>query len=81
MSQTNSNPLRENFGLPHFDQIKPEHVKHAVEEMLQQARRNFNQVERDNKADWESLILPLNETVGFQKRRRDLLFGPEPNIV
>ena len=61
MSQKNSNPLRGNFGLPHFDQIKPEHVKHAVEEMLQQARRNFNQVEKDNKADWESLILPLNE--------------------
>ncbi|KOO02985.1 oligopeptidase A [Vibrio nereis] len=57
-----SNPLLTFTDLPPFSQIKPEHVKPAVEQAIADCRAKIEQVLKDNAApSWENVIAPIEE--------------------
>lgn len=57
-----SNPLLNFTDLPPFSQIKPEHVKPAVEQAIADCRAKIEQVLKDNEApNWENVIAPIEE--------------------
>ncbi|UUM30676.1 oligopeptidase A [Vibrio japonicus] len=57
-----SNPLLTFTDLPPFSQIKPEHVKPAVEQAIADCRAKIEQVLKDNEApNWENVIAPIEE--------------------
>src|ERR1700693_910110 len=54
------NPLLDFSGLAHFDTIRPEHVKPAVETLLAQAREVVSALEAPMaEVTWESFVEPL----------------------
>jgi len=56
-----SNPLLELDGLPPFSQIKPEHVKPAVDQLLAESRRLVEQLLEQNSCySWDNLVEPLD---------------------
>lgn len=57
-----SNPLLNIQGLPPFSQIKPEHIRPAVEKLIQDCRNTIEQVLKQPHFTWENFILPLTET-------------------
>ncbi|CAG9295447.1 oligopeptidase A [Celerinatantimonas diazotrophica] len=56
-----SNPLLEAKGLPPFSQIRPEHVKPAVEQVIKDYRNVVEKVVANNHYSWENFISPLTE--------------------
>lgn len=57
-----SNPLLETDALPRFDELRPEHVKPALEELIAAHRRKLDCLLADPSArDFGSLINPLEE--------------------
>jgi len=56
-----SNPLLELDGLPPFSQIKPGHVKPAVEQLLAESRQLVEKLLEENSTyTWENLVEPLD---------------------
>jgi oligopeptidase A len=56
------NPLLYFSGLPHFDQIKPEHVTPAIEQLLAESRALVERLQADTSAPtWENFIHPLDD--------------------
>ncbi len=60
---TASNPLLQDFDLPPYSQIKPEHVEPAIDSILADSRSAIAKLLAEQPAtpSWESLVLPLNE--------------------
>ncbi len=57
-----SNPLLTIKDLPAFSQIKPEHVKPAVEQAITDCRNLIDQVLKDNPTpSWDSIVAPIEE--------------------
>lgn len=57
-----SNPLLSFTDLPPFSQIKPEHVKPAVEQAIADCRAKIEQVLADNREpSWENIVAPIEE--------------------
>ena len=61
-----SNPLLESHRLPPFSSIQPEHVKPAIESLLERNRERIAQLLADLKASgdtptWASLVAPLEQ--------------------
>ncbi|NIY85071.1 oligopeptidase A [Vibrio hepatarius] len=57
-----SNPLLTFTDLPPFSQIKPEHVKPAVEQAIADCRAKIEQVlEGNTSPSWENLVAPIEE--------------------
>ncbi|MGF1750696.1 oligopeptidase A [Vibrio cionasavignyae] len=57
-----SNPLISFTDLPPFSQIKPEHVKPAVEQAIEACRSKIDQVLAENETPtWDSVIAPIDE--------------------
>ncbi|WP_141736176.1 M3 family metallopeptidase [Oligoflexus tunisiensis] len=56
------NPLIGNSGLPHFDKIRPEHVRPAVDHVLQRCESLLQKLESDPQPEWNKLLVPL-ETI------------------
>lgn len=57
-----NNPLLEDFKLPPFSRIKPEHIQPAIESLLADARSTVNQcLERNKQYSWENLIDPIDD--------------------
>jgi oligopeptidase A len=57
-----SNPLLDTNALPRFDDLKPEHVKPALEELIAAHRRKLADLLSDPAArDFASLVAPLEE--------------------
>ncbi|WP_070962665.1 oligopeptidase A [Vibrio sonorensis] len=57
-----SNPLLTFTDLPPFSEIKPEHVKPAVEQAISACREKIEQVLKENVSPtWESVIAPIEE--------------------
>ncbi len=57
-----SNPLLTFTDLPPFSQIKPEHVKPAVEQAINDCRAKIEQVLADNNTPtWDNLVAPIDE--------------------
>lgn len=57
-----SNPLLSFTDLPPFSEIKPEHVKPAVEQAIEDCRAKIEQVlEGNTEPTWENVIAPIEE--------------------
>ncbi len=57
-----SNPLLSFTDLPPFSKIKPEHVKPAVEQAIEDCRNKIEQVlEGNTEPTWESIVAPIEE--------------------
>jgi oligopeptidase A len=57
-----SNPLLENYTLPPFSQIKPEHVEPAVTQAIKQAREAVNELLTNiSQPTWDNLVQPMEE--------------------
>lgn len=57
-----SNPLLTFTDLPPFSQIKPEHVKPAVEQVIEACRNKIEQVlEGNTSPSWGNLVAPIEE--------------------
>ncbi|MFA0441128.1 oligopeptidase A [Vibrio sp. 10N.286.49.C2] len=57
-----SNPLISFTDLPPFSQIKPEHVKPAVEQAIEACRQKIDQVLTENDTPtWDAIIAPIDE--------------------
>ncbi len=56
------NPLLHFSGLPHFDQIKPEHVSPAITQLLEESRALVAHLEGDTATPtWDSFVKPLED--------------------
>jgi len=55
------NPLLEQGQLPDFENIKPEHVKPAVEQCINDARQTIDDVLARGEFSWNGLIEPLTD--------------------
>ena len=53
------NPLLESHVLPPFDDIQPEHVVPAIEQLLAENRRDIEALAQQSQISWESLAAPL----------------------
>jgi oligopeptidase A len=61
--QLAANPLLDFSHLPRFDQIKPEHVTHAIDRLLADAREVVSRITSDDsEVTWDAVVEPLNET-------------------
>ena len=61
MTTSSTNPLLQTGGLPLFDQIKPEHVNSAVDELLKLASDALDQVsQKDFPSDWHAISKVLD---------------------
>ncbi|MCW9012577.1 MAG: oligopeptidase A [Gammaproteobacteria bacterium] len=56
-----TNPLLDITALPKFSQIKPKHVEAAIDQVLDQNRKQLNLLLQKENFSWESLIHPLEE--------------------
>ncbi|MFS1895341.1 oligopeptidase A [Vibrio lentus] len=57
-----SNPLLTFTDLPPFSQIKPEHVKPAIEQVIEACRNKIEQVlEGNTSPSWDNLVAPIDE--------------------
>ncbi|GAD87895.1 oligopeptidase A [Vibrio halioticoli NBRC 102217] len=57
-----SNPLLNIVDLPHFSEIKPEHIKPAVEKAIADCRQKTEEVLKDNThPTWENVCVPIDE--------------------
>ncbi|WP_086971677.1 oligopeptidase A [Vibrio coralliirubri] len=57
-----SNPLLTFTDLPPFSQIKPEHVKPAVEQVIEACRNKIEQVlEGNTSPSWDNLVAPIED--------------------
>ncbi len=55
-----SNPLLSMEGLPSFSQIKPEHVKPAIEQAIADCKARIAEVlKRSEPQTWDSLVAAL----------------------
>ena len=60
------NPLLDFSGLPRFDELKPEHIAPAIDELLAEGRATIQRV-TGAPATWEAFVAPLedaNERIG-----------------
>ena len=60
---TAANPLLQDFDLPPYSQIKPEHVEPAVEQILADSRVAIAELLKTQQASpsWDGLVLALDE--------------------
>ena len=56
---TSSNPLLTDFDLPPFDSIKPEHIKPAIEILIERSKAAVDQA-ANAKVSWNNLILAID---------------------
>jgi oligopeptidase A len=56
------NPLQQDYTLPPFSEIKPEHVETALDDALDAAKKKvINITENLASPDWQSLIVPMEQ--------------------
>lgn len=56
------NPLTQSFDLPPFSQIKPQHVKPAIQQVLQRCREQLEAtVTHQGEYTWDNLVMPLDD--------------------
>ena len=74
---TTSNPLLQDFDLPPFDSIKPEHVVPAIDQLLTQSRAEIARLlERKEGFTWDNLVLPMDEMAA----RLGQVWGPVSHL-
>ncbi len=56
------NPLLHFNGLPHFDQVRPEHVTPAIEQLLGESRALLEKLENENSPPtWDNFVGPMDD--------------------
>src|SRR5690606_37054434 len=55
------NPLLDFSGLPRFDQVRPEHIGPAIDELLARAEAVVKQAETVTPVTWDSFAIPLED--------------------
>ncbi|MDM7856673.1 oligopeptidase A [Thiopseudomonas acetoxidans] len=56
------NPLLQDFDLPPFSEIKPEHVEPAIDQLLADSRARIAELlAQQDRLNWDNLILPMDE--------------------
>jgi len=55
------NPLLTEFDLPPFSQIKPEHIKPAVEQLVEECKQAIETAVADSEPTWDSLVLAVDK--------------------
>ncbi len=58
---TCANPLLDFSGLPQFDQIRPEHIGPAIDQLLAEAETAVKQAEQVAPVSWDSFVVPLDD--------------------
>lgn len=63
MSEIKDNPLLNYSGLPPFSQVKPEHVKSAVETAIERCKKQIIELSEKykNEPTWDNVISPIEE--------------------
>ncbi|MCB1957012.1 MAG: oligopeptidase A, partial [Rhodocyclaceae bacterium] len=56
-----TNPLLDFSALPRFDQIKPEHVRPAIEQVLGELRGLVGELQALPEPSWDTFVAPLEE--------------------
>ena len=56
-----TNPLLDFAGLPHYDQIKPEHVAPAIDYLISQAEAAVRTAEIVAPVTWDNFVAPLDD--------------------
>ncbi|MGJ4729690.1 M3 family metallopeptidase [Luteimonas sp. SDU101] len=56
-----ANPLLDFSGLPRFDEIRPEHVAPAIDQLLAEAEAAVRAAERVSPVGWDSFVVPLDD--------------------
>jgi len=56
-----ANPLLDQSGLPHFDQIRAEHVGPAIDVLLAEAEAAVAQAEQVQPVSWNNFVVPLDD--------------------
>ncbi|MBU2883173.1 oligopeptidase A [Psychrosphaera sp. B3R10] len=56
-----SNPLLSNFDLPPFSQIQPQHIKPAVESLLDSCKKSIEQVVQLPTQTWQTLVVDIDK--------------------
>ena len=77
-SPTLNNPLIQAMSdpLPHFEDIKPEQVQPALEEVLNNARHLVAGLLRESPSDWDSLMRPIEA----MEEKLSRLWGPVAHL-
>ena len=56
------NPLQDDYTLPPFSTIKPEHVEIALDDALAVAKQSVEKITHDlDNPDWQSLVVPMEQ--------------------
>lgn len=71
------NPLLKNLGLPHFNQIHPDHVIPAVREIIRESLDRVTKLEKDLQPTWEGVMKPLEEI----SREFSAVAGPVTHLL
>ena len=68
MSEIKDNPLLNYSGLPPFSQVKPEHVKSAVETAIERCKKQIIELSEKykNEATWDNVISPIELSLHHQ---------------
>ena len=56
-----SNPLLDLSGLPRFTHIQPKHVEPAVESVLDENRRQIDDITGKSQPGWENVVAPMEQ--------------------
>ena len=61
MTDQNNNPLQQLSGLPHFSQIKPEHIQPAILQAIDNCKAKISELLKQTTYSWENLVAPIEE--------------------
>ncbi|MES2743840.1 MAG: M3 family metallopeptidase [Bdellovibrionota bacterium] len=72
-----TNPLLQNYGLPHFDRIQASDVQPAVDAVLAECESILQSLEKNPGTTWDSLLVPLEEI----RRKIHSTWGPTQHLI
>lgn len=72
-----TNPLLNNYGLPHFDRIQASDVQPAVDAVLAECEDILQKLEKNPGKSWDTLLLPLEEI----RRKIHSTWGPTQHLI
>lgn len=72
-----TNPLLQNYGLPHFDRIQASDVQPAVDAVLVECEAILQKLEKSPGNSWDTLLLPLEEI----RRKIHSTWGPTQHLI
>ena len=60
-----NNPLLQEFDLPTYSAIRPEHIEPAIDKILADSRAAIEQLlTAQQEPTWDTLVLPMDEQIG-----------------